>query len=322
MFYNGKNLSIKINSNEIVATEATLNYEAQITPYFEIGDRYTKRVAATDLIQGSLSLNYLFTGSDYIKSLRDEDSHLIFNFGGISQTGYLRSHSTRITPHNPISCAAEIVFYQKPTGNFIPVYSNQDLTSRVVHADNLVIYDFDNKYITGDYINASLNYRAEIRPEYAIGDIVERRGVFGIKESTLTASFNNLNTDLDLSGISNVGLVIATKDFGGNLFKDAFAITGFLTSKNFRSTTEENLLTEISIRQYEILAEAEISGFSPSIVRIGDVLNITGSNFQIVFAVILDDLNSEFEIKGPGELEVVVPRLKTRNPAITLLTPA
>jgi len=322
MFYNGKNLLIKINGNEIIATEATLNYEAQISPYFEIGDRYTKRISATDLIQGSLNLNYLFTGADYIKSLRDEDSHLIFDFGGISQTGYLRSHSTRINPHNPISCAAEIVFYQKPTGNFTPTYSNIDLSTRIVHADNLVIYDFNNKYITGDYINATFNYRADIRPEYAIGDIAERRGVFGIKESTLTASFNNLNTELELSGISNVGLIIAAKDFGGNLFKDAFSITGFLTSKSFRATTEENLLTEINIRQYEILAEAEISGFLPSTVRIGDTLTISGSNFQYVIAVILDNLDSVFEIKGPGELEVIVPRLKTRDPAITLLTPA
>lgn len=322
MFYNGKNLLVKINGQEIVATDATLAYEAQIAPYFEIGDRYTTRIAPTDLIQGSLSLNYLFTGSDYIKSLRDEDSYLVFDFGGISQTGYLRSHTTKIAPHNPISCSADIVFYQTPTGNFQPNYSNIDLTDRVVHADNLIIYDFNNKYITGNYINATFNYRADIRPEVLINGVREERAVFGVKECIFNGSFNNLNPEIELSG-TNVGLTIAVKDFAGELFKDAFGVTGFLTSKTFKATTEESLITEIGIRQFIILPEAEISGFSPKTVKIGDKLTISGSNFTYVFAVLIDKLNCDFKIKGPGLLEIdKVPRLKTRDPVITLLTPA
>ena len=321
MFYNGKNLLIKINGNEIVATEANLSYDAQIAPYFEIGDRYTKRVTPTDVIQGTLNLNYLFTGADYIKSLRNSDSSLIFDFGGISQTGYLQSHSVKISPNNPISCSADIIFFQAPTGNFNPVYSSVDLTSSVVHADNLIIYDFGNKYLTGNYINASFSYRVDIRPEIVINDIQERRGVFGIKESTFNGSFDNLNPELSISG-NKAGLTIAVKNFGGAIFKDAFGITGFITSKKFKANTDETIVSEISIKQYEILAEAEVSGFSPALVNIGDTLNISGSNFVNVFAVILDNLPCNFKLKGPGSLEVIVPRLKTREPIITLITPA
>ena len=73
MFYNGKNVNLKINNQLIVATEAQLSYEAQISPYIEIGQRHADDIRVENTIQGGLSFTYHYTGEDIIKNLLNLD---------------------------------------------------------------------------------------------------------------------------------------------------------------------------------------------------------------------------------------------------------
>ena len=95
MFYNGKNILVKINDEAILATEAQLSYEAQIAPYFEIGQRYTNQITPENTIQGSLNFSYYLTGEDPIRKNLYSNDPIKFDFGGIIQTGYIKNYTAR-----------------------------------------------------------------------------------------------------------------------------------------------------------------------------------------------------------------------------------
>lgn len=309
MFYNGKNVLVKINDSPIVATEAQLSYEAQVAPYFEIGERYTNKITPENTIQGSFNFSYYFTGQDPIRNLLFFDGPVKFDFGGISQTGYIKNFTARLSPHSPISCNADLVFFRSPTGNFIPVYSEQDLFNGVVHINEVSISNFNNQYLTGSYLSANYTYSADIRPEIYVGDKEERRGVFGIKEIVSTIICDNLNPLVEISG-QNVAISFYAKSFDEN-YSQQYTTTGFLTKKSFNTKTDEVLTTEISIRQFNIGLPSSIENFSPTNASVDDIITISGNNLNFVFAVFFGDTESkDFTIVNSNIITAKVPRLK------------
>lgn len=309
MFYNGKNVLIKINDEPIFATEAQLTYEAQIAPYFEIDSRYATEVTPENTIQGTFNFTYYFTGEDKIKKLLPLDEGIVFDFGGIKQTGYIKNYTARLTPHSPVSCNTDIVFFRSPVGNFTPVYSTEDLSLGAAHINNVTIYNFNNQYVTGEYLSANFTYSADIRPEIYIGDEDERRGVFGVKETVLNIVCDNLNPLLEVSGYQvgisfGVGPMDSTPTQG-------YAITGFLTKKTFQAKTDDNLISELTIRQFSSIPEAEILGFSPISGQPNEFITITGENFQFVTNIFFgNNICEDFSIVNSQTIQARIPRMK------------
>lgn len=320
MFYSAKNLLLKINDSPLIATEAQLSYEAQITPYIEVGQRHADTISPDNTIQGTLNVSYYYTGADPIKNLIYQDQGLSFDFGGIKQTGYLKSLNVRFNPHNPITCTADIIFFRSPTGSFTPVYSEANLDGSLVHLHEVSIYNFNNQYVTGSYLSANIVYNTEIRPEVHIGSEIEERGVFGLKETTVTIVCDNLNPLIRVSG-ERVAVAFGLKPLGAPTITETYGCTGFLTRKNYNARAEENLTTELTIRQFNLIEEAEIETFEPISGRYNDSVLVKGKNFNGVASVFFDDVEAaSFEIIGTTGLLVQVPRLKKLENRIKLLT--
>jgi hypothetical protein len=321
MFYNGKNVNLLINNQSIIATEAQMSYEAQITPYIELGQRHADDVRSENSIQGSLSFSYYYTGQDPIKNLLSLDEGVSFNFGGIQQTGYIKSYNARFAPHNPVACTTEILFFRAPTGTFSPVYDNSNYSDSIVHVNEISISNFNNQNLTGSYLNASYSYSTDVRPEMYIGDTYERRGVFGLKETTLNITCDNLNPLLEISG-SRVGVVLGTAPFGTSLITQGYGVTGFLTKKTFQAKTDEFLTNELTIRQFNVIEEATITGFLPASGRYKDRIEIYGTNFNYVAQVFFGEYEADgFTINNTNKITAIVPRVKNiTNQQIRMLT--
>jgi hypothetical protein len=321
MFYNGKNVTLKVNNQLIAATEAQISYEAQISPYLEVGQRHANEIRVDNTIQGSLNFSYHYTGIDPIKNLLSLDEGVSFDFGGIKQTGYIRSYNARFSPHNPVVCSTEILFFSSPTGTFSPIYDNGENVNNVVHINNISISNFNNQNLTGSYLSASYNYSTDIRPEIYIGDTFERRGVFGLKETILNITCDNLNPLVEISG-TRVGVVLGVSPFGASLVTQGYAVTGFLTKKAFQAKNEEFLVNELTIRQFNLLDEATISSFSPTSGAYKDSITINGTNFNYVTKVFFGEYEADrFTINNSNTITAVVPRINnTVNQQIRMLT--
>jgi hypothetical protein len=309
MFYNGKNVLVKINDEAILATEAQLSYEAQIAPYFEIGQRYTNQITPENTIQGSLNFSYYLTGEDPIRKNLYSNDPIKFDFGGIIQTGYIKNYTARLAPHNPVNCNADIVFFRSPSGSFNPSYSNQPIEDNLVHINEVLISNFNNQYITGNYLSANFTYSADIRQEIYIGDKEERRGVFGVKEIVASIVCDNLNPLVEISGqMVGVSFIVSPID---KPYIQSYLASGFLTKKSFQTKSDDLLTTEISIRQYNLISDAVISGFSPSSAQINDIVTISGSNLEYTVSVLFGNTPAEeFTILNSQTVRARVPRMK------------
>jgi hypothetical protein len=309
MFYTSKNLLIKINDQEISTLEAQLSYEAQITPYIEVGQRHADKITPTAPIQGNLSFSYNITGEDPIKNLIPLDGPLSFDFGGIKQTGYLKGLNVRFSPHSPIVSNATINFFKAPTGNFSPVFNENNLDKNLLHIDGVSINNFNNEFITGDILNANFTYDADITPEVHIGDESEQRCVFGLKQSTMTLNFNNFNPEIKISG-QRVAIALSLKSFTETSIQESYTCTGFLTRKNFQGRTDDVLTSEITIRQFNLIPEVLIESISPTTGTAGDIVKLIGKNFNYVTDVFFDDTHANFTVINNNLINATVPRLQ------------
>lgn len=321
MFYNSKNVNLKIDGKDILATEVQLSYEAQIAPYYELGQEYAERIVPENVVQGSLNFSYYYTGIDPIKNLISRNESIEFDYGGIKERGYLKNYNVRFAPHNPIVCNAELTLFRAPTGTFSPTYNTDDILENIVHVNNISITNFNNQNISGSYLSANYSYTTEIRPEIYIGDTQERRGVFGPRETNLSIVCDNLNPLLEVSGLK-VGAVLGVAPFSTSLITQGYSITGFLTKKSIQSRSEELLTNEITIKQYNVLEEAEIYGFNPTSGRYRDKIIITGKNFNYVAQVFFGEYEADgFTILSSDTITAIVPRARNiSNQQIRMLT--
>jgi len=313
MFYNGKNILLTINNSLIFANEAQLSYEADVTPRIELGQRYAFEVAPSNLLRGSLNVSYFFTGSDPIKKLIPLDDSISFDFGGIkNHKAYLRAFSAKFAPHSPVVCNAEIIFFTAPSGTFTPQQNALEL-GNIVHVNEISLTDFNNKEISGNYLSANYTYSTNITPEIYISNIDEERGVFDLKESTLNIICDNYSPFIEISG-TKVGAVLGVGPFGNTLITEGYSITGFLTKKTFQARPDEQLTNEITIKQFSVLEEAIIYGFTPQSGRYRDKILITGKNFNYVAQVFFGEFEADsFTILDDQNISAVVPRAKTIN---------
>ena len=96
----------------------------------------------------------------------------------------------------------------------------------------------------------------------------------------------------------------------------------FLTKKAFQVRAEEFLTNELTIKQYNVIEEATISGFSPTSGRYRDKIQISGNNFQYVAQVFFGEYEADnFTIFNNNYITATVPRIKNAtNQQIRMLT--
>src|SRR5690349_18135394 len=111
MFYNGKQVQVSLNSNQILAQDFQLSQEANLSSPFLQGERVSNEYVSSSPVIGSLNLTWFLTGKDYLKDYIDASENYRFtgNIGGlIFNYGYLNSYSINITPNSNIIANANI----------------------------------------------------------------------------------------------------------------------------------------------------------------------------------------------------------------------
>ena len=88
MFYSASNAKLKVNGEEILASNASLSLSASLDPSYSITQRNTNEYLASNGVGGDLSFNYYLTGVDYFKSfitgqgeIKGETTVISGNFG-------------------------------------------------------------------------------------------------------------------------------------------------------------------------------------------------------------------------------------------------
>ena len=129
MFYSASNAKLKVNDEEILASNASLSLSTSLQPNYLITQRNTNKYVASDGIGGTLSFDYYLTGKDYFKSFitgqgesQKETTVISGNFGGLNfDSGYLTSYSVNFGPNAPASANATVTFFDELRGVFAAV---------------------------------------------------------------------------------------------------------------------------------------------------------------------------------------------------------
>ena len=104
---------------EFLVTDLEISLNANATPSYEIGSRYSTTFSPDNGVNGSLNISYPITGEDHLLDFITNDSGslshyrtLSGNFGGLNfSSGYLQNYNLSVTPNNIISANASIVFF-------------------------------------------------------------------------------------------------------------------------------------------------------------------------------------------------------------------
>ena len=126
MFYSASNAKLKVNDEEILASNASLSLSAALQPNYLITQRNTRDYTPSNGVGGQLSFNYYLTGKDFFKTFirgqgeKEKETTVISgNFGGLNfDSGYLTSYSVNFSPNSPASASATVSFFDDLKGNF------------------------------------------------------------------------------------------------------------------------------------------------------------------------------------------------------------
>ena len=76
MLYTADNAKLKINNEEILASNAAISLGANLSPNYLMTQRHTQSQVANNGIGGSLTFSYYLTGKDYFKTLKKKDENI------------------------------------------------------------------------------------------------------------------------------------------------------------------------------------------------------------------------------------------------------
>ena len=281
-FYTYKNCKITLNEQPIFVTNASVEFAARPEPQYYSEQRHAFDYSPTNAIGGRLDIAYILTGEDPLKEYFEEEKYSITgDFGGLNfKSGYLSSYSFQGVPASPVTVQAQIVFFDELKGDFNPTYEQAEKTDFLNFSDAVLgggsgIGDVSN------VLNFGYGYQAEIEPVIRAGDIVPSEVRFGKKQVALSLDIDTLSGDLSITGNSSA-IQINLKPVDSSVTIESFGVRGKLHAKNIKAAANEPLMTSLSIRQDNVVAEPTITSFSPLAFREHDLVTINGTNFSTV----------------------------------------
>ena len=196
MFYSASNAKLKVNGEEILASNASLSLSTSLQPNYLITHRSTNKYVASDGIGGKLSFNYYLTGKDFFKTFitgqgeREKETTVISgNFGGLNfDSGYLTSYSVNFGPNTPASASATVTFFDELRGDFTAVEELAPDISTVLNFRNAVVSNVGQVFESGsveNFVGGAYNYTAEVKPVYLINETKPSSVSFGPKNVNL-----------------------------------------------------------------------------------------------------------------------------------------
>ena len=255
MFYSASNAKLKVNDEEILASNASLSLSTSLNPNYLITQRNTSDQVASNGVGGTLSFSYYLTGTDYFKSFitgqgeREKITTVIAgNFGGLNfDSGYLTSYSVNFGPNSPAAASATVSFFDDLQGEFTPVEELAPDIAEVLNFKNASVAGemasgFDN---VENFVGGAYNYTAEVKPVYLINETKPSAVSFGPKNVNLNFEIDSPSGYLPFSGVS-AKVSVDLKNSAGNVVEN-FTCDGALQQRNLGSAANDYIKQTISI---------------------------------------------------------------------------
>lgn len=267
MFYHFKNIPLRINNRDILASDLQLNQDIElVSPYKDNEISNTNYISKSPFV-GSLRFRYYLTGTDYLKEYiyTDESDVITGYIGGITfNQGYLSNYSIVCNPNSPVEADAEIVFFDKLSGSFspsAPIAVNQ----RALNLYNAIIDTTGYSTNPLESINQiNFNYSCQLIPSYKsydVGYFPNQADRVSLQEKTIECEItsDNINMDIPISG-DNFGLNITFYQPLNSSAYESFSVSGKISSKSFRISNNDVHSHSLKVTQKHLSVNGEISG--------------------------------------------------------------
>jgi len=223
VFYSASNAKLKVNDEEILASNASLSLSASLQPNYLITERNTNKQVASDGIGGKLSFNYYLTGKDYFRGFitgqgerATQTTVISGNFGGLNfDSGYLTSYSVNFAPNTSAMASAEVSFFDDLKGEFESVDSPPPAPIEILNFRNALLSSDGEVFTSGDvdnFIAGAYNYSAEVKPVYLMNETKPSDVSFGPKGVNVNFEIDSPSGYLPFSG-SEAMLEVSLKKF-------------------------------------------------------------------------------------------------------------
>ena len=255
MFYSASNAKLKVNDEEILASNASLSLSAALQPNYLITQRNTRDYTPSNGVGGQLSFNYYLPGKDFFKTFitgqgeKEKETTVISgNFGGLNfDSGYLTSYSVNFSPNSPASASATVSFFDDLKGNFTSVEELAPDISTVLNFKDASVAGemasgFDN---VENFVGGAYNYTAEVKPVYLINETKPSAVSFGPKNVNLNFEIDSPSGYLPFSGAS-AKISVDLKNLAGAVIEN-FTCDGALQQRNLGSAVGDYIKQTINI---------------------------------------------------------------------------
>lgn len=265
MLYSASNAKLKINGNEILASNASLSLGASLSPRYQIaGDstRNTSVYSPTNGIGGQLNFSYFITGKDYFKTFitgQGETGNvgevISGNFGGLNfDSGYLTSYSANFSPNSSSVANVSISFFDQLNGVFSPSEEQAPDSTQILNLRSAIIegeFASDSEGSVDNFIGGAYNYTSQVRPVYLMGETKPSSVSYGQKVVNMNFEIDSPTGYLPVSGTSakiKVSLLpIISSDVAFAV--EDFVCSGLIQQRNIASAVGDYIKHSINIVQ-------------------------------------------------------------------------
>lgn len=279
MQYSFKNAEFKINDKAIIADSVSFNMSAPIEGTFKEFEKNSYEYHAANGNDNLLSMSYLLTGSDPLKSYIDLETGSISGyFGGMYfQSGYLSNYSFNATPNQPITINASIRFFEPLTGTFTPTQNS---------ATDYKFLNISDVSVTGsslgsldDIDSVSYTFNQNVLPQYIIGETKPRKILFEKKEVKMDIKGVHITGNLPPQGtIADYQITLAHPQIPN--LSETYFTNGKISSRSIEVQVGAEIKTSLTINQNYTKKRPTITSITPSTIYAGRTVVIRGVNLS------------------------------------------
>ena len=265
MLYSASNAKLKINGNEILASNASLSLGASLNPQYRIAGESTRNTAIytpTNGIGGQLNFSYFITGKDYFKTFitgQGETGNMgeviSGNFGGLNfDSGYLTSYSANFSPNSSSVANVSVAFFDQLNGVFSPTETQAPDSTQILNLRSAIIegeFASDSEGSVDNFIGGSYNYTSQVRPVYLMGETKPSSVAYGEKVVNMNFEIDSPTGYLPVSGTSakiKVSLLPFISSDVAFAVED-FVCSGLIQQRNIASAAGDYIKHSINIVQ-------------------------------------------------------------------------
>ena len=277
MIFAAKNIKLRLNEVDILATQCSLDIANAIDPRYDAGQRHSRNYFANDGVGSTLTFSHYLTGDlEKIKTfignqgeLRGNDGRsnqgqfITGSFGGLTFTsGYLQSYTIEFSPNSPVVANSTVVFFDDLEGEF--TQTEEDIPQEeILNCKNISIVNTSATEIgeINDFLNASYSYTSEINPVYEAGQTVPNRIYFGRKSVAMGIQVDNPTGYMPYNGITAKFKINLTKHNSSTNVEN-FVCFGRLQSRAMQASVGSKVSHQLAIVTHNHTSETNVAGIA------------------------------------------------------------